>query len=72
VLREHKPPLLVIWGRNDPVFPPVCAGGGQARDPGREGWFLDDISATANINPPSLFLPAHSLDDYLKIVAVTR
>jgi pimeloyl-ACP methyl ester carboxylesterase len=28
-LREHKPPTLVVWGRNDPSF--IAAGGDAFR-----------------------------------------
>lgn len=23
--REHQPPMLIVWGKNDPIFPPVGA-----------------------------------------------
>lgn len=23
--REHQPPMLIVWGKNDPIFPPAGA-----------------------------------------------
>ena len=33
-LREHRPPLLAVWGRNDP-FPPTCASSRPGTSPSR-------------------------------------
>ncbi len=40
-LRSHKPPLLAIWGRNDPFFVPAGAEAYRRDDPNAEVRFLD-------------------------------
>jgi pimeloyl-ACP methyl ester carboxylesterase len=40
-LRAHQPPLLAIWGRNDPFFLPAGAEAFQRDDPNAEVRFLD-------------------------------
>lgn len=40
-LRTHQPPLLAIWGRNDPFFLPAGAEAFKRDDPNAEVRFLD-------------------------------
>jgi len=39
--RKHKPPLLAVWGRNDPFFLPAGAGGYKRDIPAAEVRFYD-------------------------------
>jgi pimeloyl-ACP methyl ester carboxylesterase len=39
--REHKPPLLAVWGKNDPFFLPAGAEAFKRDIPGAEVRFFD-------------------------------
>ena len=40
-LRKHQPPLLAVWGKNDPIFLPAGAEAFRRDVPGAEVHFLD-------------------------------
>jgi len=40
-LRDHRPPTLVVWGRNDPLFTPAGAQAWKRDVPGAEVHLLD-------------------------------
>jgi pimeloyl-ACP methyl ester carboxylesterase len=39
--RVHRPPLLAVWGKNDPFFLPAGAEAFKRDDPNAEVTFLD-------------------------------
>lgn len=64
-LREHQPPLLAIWGRNDPFFLPVGAEAFRRDLPGADIRFLDTGHFALETHAAEIgaamrdFLPAH-------------
>ena len=61
--RTHKPPLLAVWGKNDPFFLPLGAEAFKRDNPGAVVRFVDTGHFALEIHASEI---AESIREFLK------
>src|SRR5262249_56099823 len=58
--RKHQPPLLAVWGKNDPFFLPPGAEAFRCDNPNAEVQFFDTGHFALQTHVPAIAAPIHA------------